>query len=165
MVWNWLFGKKRVGHADNDPQMLGTRVWLNELREVCERYFDNREEGQRYVRELQVEWEDSWRRLEIDDALKNGLDFVPVWHWFCMPLSLSAPALPGNIEELLIPRGDDRCFVAYLGTRSKGDQSHRTSRGITCARCLWNLARFLAYDKNLKGCNFGAFWRMFDVYR
>ena len=74
MVWNWLFGKKRVGHADNDPQMLGTRVWLNELREVCERYFDNREEGQRYVRELQVEWEDSWRRLEIDDALKNGLD-------------------------------------------------------------------------------------------
>ena len=74
MVWNWLFGKKRVGHADNDPQMLGTRVWLNELREVCERYFDNREEGQRYVRELQVEWEDSWRRLEIDDALKDGLD-------------------------------------------------------------------------------------------
>ena len=46
---------------DNDPQMLGTRVWLQELREICERHFDNRAEGQRFVRELQVEWEDSWK--------------------------------------------------------------------------------------------------------
>ena len=35
---------------DNDPQMLGTRVWLQELREICERHFDNRAEGQRFVR-------------------------------------------------------------------------------------------------------------------
>ncbi len=74
MFWDWLFRKKRKDHMDNDPQMLGTRVWLQELREICERHFDNRVEGQRFVRELQVEWEDSWKREEIDDALKQGLD-------------------------------------------------------------------------------------------
>ena len=42
MFWDWLFRKKRKDHMDNDPQMLGTRVWLQELREICERHFDNR---------------------------------------------------------------------------------------------------------------------------
>tara|TARA_B100000900_G_scaffold141532_1_gene119889 strand:+ start:16188 stop:16511 length:324 start_codon:yes stop_codon:yes gene_type:complete len=74
MFWDWLFRKKGTGHMDNDPQMLGTRVWLQELREICERHFDNRPEGQRFVRELQIEWEDSWKREEVDDALKQGLD-------------------------------------------------------------------------------------------
>ena len=35
MFWDWLFRKKRKDHMDNDPQMLGTRVWLQELREIC----------------------------------------------------------------------------------------------------------------------------------
>ena len=74
MFWDWLFRKKPKGHMDNEPHILGTRVWLQELREICERNFDNRAEGQRFVRELQVEWEDSWKRQEIEDTLKQGLD-------------------------------------------------------------------------------------------
>jgi hypothetical protein len=74
MFWDWLFRKKPRGHMDNEPHILGTRVWLQELREICERNFDNRAEGQRFVRELQVEWEDSWKRQEIEDTLKQGLD-------------------------------------------------------------------------------------------
>ena len=74
MGWKWDFWRKRTGNIGNEPHILGTRVWLQELREVCERCFDNREEGQRLVRELQVEWGDAWKRMEVEGSLKQGLD-------------------------------------------------------------------------------------------
>ena len=74
MGWKRRFRKKSRVEIGNEPHILGTRVWLQELRELCERSFDNREEGQRLVRELQVEWSDAWKRMEVEESLKQGLD-------------------------------------------------------------------------------------------
>ena len=54
MSW-WPF-KRKSKPFQEDPHIRGTQVWLQDLREVCERNFDNPTEGQRMVRELQVEW-------------------------------------------------------------------------------------------------------------
>ena len=74
MGWNWRFWKKSSRDIGNEPHILGTRIWLQELQELCERCFDNREEGQRLVRELQIEWSDAWKRMEVEESLKQGLD-------------------------------------------------------------------------------------------
>ena len=74
MGWKWRFWQKSRSDIGNEPHILGTRIWLQELRELCERCFDNREEGQRLVRELQVEWGDAWKRMEVEGSLKQGLD-------------------------------------------------------------------------------------------
>tara|TARA_Y100001970_G_scaffold159963_1_gene195724 strand:- start:1087 stop:1473 length:387 start_codon:yes stop_codon:yes gene_type:complete len=72
MGW-WPFRKRREP-ADNDPHMKGARAWIQDLREICERNYENPTTGQSRVREMQVEWSDSHAKGEIDDALLQGLD-------------------------------------------------------------------------------------------
>ena len=49
-------------------------MWLQDLREICERNYENPSAGQSLVREIQVEWTDANRRGDLDDSLKQGLD-------------------------------------------------------------------------------------------
>lgn len=57
-----------------EPHMRGTRMWIQDLREVCEKSFDNYAEGQLKVREMQIEWKDAHKKGEITDLLLEGLD-------------------------------------------------------------------------------------------
>ena len=72
MGW-WPFKRSRRIVA-SDPHMRGTRLWLQELQEECERNFDNHAEGQRIVRHMQVEWTEAHAEQEISDELLEGLD-------------------------------------------------------------------------------------------
>ena len=72
MGW-WPFKRRKKSFNDN-PHIKGTRVWLTELREMCERNFDNHAEGQRRISQLQIEWKDANRDAEIDDELLQGLE-------------------------------------------------------------------------------------------
>jgi|TARA_B110000914_G_C15422240_1_gene427191 hypothetical protein len=49
-------------------------MWIQDLREMCEKSFDNHTEGQLKVREIQIEWTDAHKEGEITDALLEGLD-------------------------------------------------------------------------------------------
>jgi len=72
MGW-WPFGKTRklVG---NDPHMRGARAWIQDLREICEKNYDNSTTGQSRIREMQVEWNDAHRKGDLDDTLLQGLE-------------------------------------------------------------------------------------------
>ena len=72
MGW-WPFGRRRE-HDGNDPHMKGTRVWIQDLREVCEKNYENPTAGQSRVREMQVEWKDAHGKGDLDDTLLQGLD-------------------------------------------------------------------------------------------
>jgi hypothetical protein len=72
MGW-WPFQRKRAVIID-DPHVRGTRHWLGELQETCEKNFDNHAEGQRAIRQMQVEWTDAHGEEELADDLREGLD-------------------------------------------------------------------------------------------
>ncbi len=72
MGW-WPFRKKSKPIHD-DPHVKGTRLWIQELRDVCERNYDNFTEGQRLVRQMQIEWIDANQEGIVDNLLLEGLD-------------------------------------------------------------------------------------------
>ncbi len=49
-------------------------MWIQDLREICERSFDNRETGQLEVESLRVEWHKAFSEKEVDEALLEGLE-------------------------------------------------------------------------------------------
>ena len=69
----WPF-KRREVILDSDPHIRGTRVWLTDLRDICERNFNSHTEGQRLLRELQVEWKEAHELGEVPDELLEGLE-------------------------------------------------------------------------------------------
>ena len=72
MGW-WPFKKnKKILHEE--PHIKGTRLWLQDLREISEKNFDNSAEGQRLIRQMQVEWTDAYKKGEVTDELLSGLD-------------------------------------------------------------------------------------------
>lgn len=72
MSW-WPFKrKKKVVHEE--PHIKGTRLWLQDLREISEKNFDNPAEGQRLIRQMQVEWTDDYKNGEVTEELLSGLD-------------------------------------------------------------------------------------------
>ena len=73
MRW-WPFGKWNRARVDDPPHVKGTRMWLQELRSICEKNYQNPSAGQALVREMQVEWTDANRRGDLDDMLLQGLD-------------------------------------------------------------------------------------------
>ena len=73
MGW-WPFGKRRRDDVRDSPHIKGARMWLHDLREICERNYENPSAGQSLVREIQVEWSDANRRGDLDDSLREGLD-------------------------------------------------------------------------------------------
>ena len=73
MRW-WPFGKRGRAIVEDSPHVKGTRMWLQELRSVCERNYQSPSAGQSLVREMHVEWTDANRRGDLDDMLLQGLD-------------------------------------------------------------------------------------------
>ena len=49
-------------------------MWIQDLREVCEKSFDSREIGQLEVESLRVEWHKAFDEKEVDEALLEGLE-------------------------------------------------------------------------------------------
>ena len=54
--------------------MRGARMWIQDLRETCERCYDDYEEGRRQVSAMQVEWNEAGGRGEVDSSLLDGLE-------------------------------------------------------------------------------------------
>ena len=75
MKW-WPFGKgaKSPQKYDSEIHIKGTRVWLQNLQDICEKNFDSPTNGKRLIREMQIEWKDAAKRKEIDEDLIEGLD-------------------------------------------------------------------------------------------
>ena len=73
MRW-WPFRKWDREKVNDSPHVKGTRMWLQELRSICEKNYQNPSAGQALVREMQVEWTDANRRGDLDDMLLQGLD-------------------------------------------------------------------------------------------
>ena len=57
-----------------EPHMRGARMWLQDLREVCEKSFNNHTDGQLKVIEMQIEWTAANKIGEVSDSLLEGLD-------------------------------------------------------------------------------------------
>ena len=72
MGW-WPF-KRKERPLNDDLHIKGTRVWLTELRELCEIHFDNHAEGQRRISQMQIEWKTAHVEQEVDDELLEGLE-------------------------------------------------------------------------------------------
>lgn len=49
-------------------------MWIQDLREVCERNFDQRVEGQLEVEEIRAKWRKAHSDGEIDASLLSGLE-------------------------------------------------------------------------------------------
>ncbi|MEC8384993.1 MAG: hypothetical protein VXZ89_06325 [Candidatus Thermoplasmatota archaeon] len=73
MSW-WPFSRKSSDTFVDDPHIKGSRMWLIELQEVCEKEYQNPASGQARVREMQIEWTDAHSKGEISDDLLQGLD-------------------------------------------------------------------------------------------
>ena len=71
MGW-WPFRKKRSLHSE--PHVRGSKMWIQDLREVCEKSFDNREAGQLEVESLREEWQGAFSENEVDETLLEGLE-------------------------------------------------------------------------------------------
>ncbi|MBJ24254.1 MAG: hypothetical protein CMB64_06240 [Euryarchaeota archaeon] len=75
MKW-WPFRRvsNKQSKIDSKIHIKGTRIWLQELQEVCEKSFDKPEDAKRIIRQMQIEWKDAAKRNEIDEELIIGLD-------------------------------------------------------------------------------------------
>ena len=72
MSW-WPFKKKKKSF-ENEPHVKGSRMWLQELRELCESSFNDREGGQNKILQMKNEWVKSFESGEIEDVLLDGLN-------------------------------------------------------------------------------------------
>ena len=54
--------------------MRGARMWIQDLRETCERCYDDHGEGQRQISAMQAEWNEADGRGEVDVSLLDGLE-------------------------------------------------------------------------------------------
>ena len=64
MGW-WPFSRKEPSKRVVEPITKDGRTWLLELRDMCERNFDNPEEAKRRIRQMQVEWQECLARLAL----------------------------------------------------------------------------------------------------
>jgi len=49
-------------------------MWIQDLREICERHYDSRASGQELVLEIRTEWRSTHSQGEVDAALLDGLE-------------------------------------------------------------------------------------------
>lgn len=49
-------------------------MWIQDLREVCERNFSDRSEGQLKVEKISIDWRKAHTDGEVDDSLLDGLE-------------------------------------------------------------------------------------------
>jgi|TARA_B100001113_G_scaffold344010_1_gene331909 hypothetical protein len=71
MGW-WPFRRKRVFHSE--PHIKGSKMWIQDLRECCERNFDQRAEGQLEVSKIREKWRKAHSDGEVDEPLLEGLE-------------------------------------------------------------------------------------------
>jgi len=71
MGW-WPFRRKRAFHSE--PHIKSSKMWIQDLRESCERSFDQREEGQLEVEKIRNKWRKAHSDGEIDEPLLDGLE-------------------------------------------------------------------------------------------
>ena len=72
MSW-WPFKKKKKSF-ENEPHIKGSRMWLQELRELCEYSYNDRKSGQNKILQMRDEWVVSFESGEIEDVLFDGLN-------------------------------------------------------------------------------------------
>ena len=72
MRW-WPFRKKREFVSDK-PHIKGSKLWIQELREICERSYNRRPEGQRGVETMRSQWRLSHSNGDMGDAQLQGLE-------------------------------------------------------------------------------------------
>tara|TARA_B100000287_G_scaffold49_3_gene55 strand:+ start:1357 stop:1677 length:321 start_codon:yes stop_codon:yes gene_type:complete len=72
MGW-WPFAKKEKSFQDG-PHIRGGKFWIQELRELCERSFNSRSEGQISVKRIRSEWKNSHAQGELEDSTLEGLE-------------------------------------------------------------------------------------------
>ena len=74
MGW-WPFSNKKENtNINDDIHIKGTNFWLAELRELCERNFDDFENGKLQIVKLKEEWEKAKKNGDLDQALVTGLE-------------------------------------------------------------------------------------------
>ena len=49
-------------------------MWIQDLREACEKSFDDRENGQLEVESMREEWHKAFSVKEVDEVLLEGLE-------------------------------------------------------------------------------------------
>ncbi len=59
---------------ENEPHVKGSRMWLQELRELCEYSYNNRKVGQNKILQMKDEWKSSFESGEIEKVLFDGLN-------------------------------------------------------------------------------------------
>ena len=59
---------------EHKPMQKDGRTWLLELRDACERNFDNPEEAKRLIRQMQVDWDDCRNKGTLSSVNKKGLE-------------------------------------------------------------------------------------------
>jgi len=72
--WPFAGRTRKDSNVDQRIHVKGTKVWLQELQEICERNFDSPEEAKRLIRQMQVEWKDAAERGDLDQELSAGLE-------------------------------------------------------------------------------------------
>ncbi len=72
MGW-WPFQTKSKS-IHSEPHLKNSKLWIQELREVCERCFDDREDGQLEVKKIQSSWQSAHSKGEVEESLLNGLE-------------------------------------------------------------------------------------------
>ena len=73
MGW-WPFSKPKSARRAIEPIMKDGRTWLLELRDMCERNFDNPEEAKRRIRQMQVEWQECFDNGSLSNINKEALE-------------------------------------------------------------------------------------------
>ena len=73
MGW-WPFSKPKSARRAIEPIMKDGRTCLLELRDMCERNFDNPEEAKRRIRQMQVEWQECFDNGSLSKVNKDALE-------------------------------------------------------------------------------------------
>ena len=71
-------------------------MWIQDLREICEKSFDNRETGQSEVESLRVEWHKAFSEKEVDEALLEGLERSCLLYTSPSPRDYAASRMPSS---------------------------------------------------------------------
>tara|TARA_Y100000588_G_scaffold308660_1_gene333330 strand:+ start:15115 stop:15435 length:321 start_codon:yes stop_codon:yes gene_type:complete len=72
MGW-WPF-RRGAQDFQNEPHIRGSKMWIQDLREVCEMSFNEREKGQNGVERMRLEWKKAHSLGEVDESLLLGLE-------------------------------------------------------------------------------------------
>ena len=78
MGW-WPFSRSKSSAEPSSSQLdnlhiKGTKVWIEELQQACERNYNSPTSGHMLIREMQIEWSDAHQDGDIGEELFEGLE-------------------------------------------------------------------------------------------